>query len=82
MKKEAGTVSGNCRKNEQLQKKVKGTKYELLFISAKKILQYIRKDTWFYITLQQQVKVGFLMISFKFSIQSVQKQVIALSGKG
>lgn len=45
MKKEARTVSGNCRKNEQLQKKIKGTKCELLFISAKIILQYIKRDT-------------------------------------
>lgn len=45
MKKEARTTSGNRRNNEQLQKKVKGTKCELLFISAKIILQYIRRDT-------------------------------------
>lgn len=67
MKKEARKMSSNYRKNEQLQEMVKGTKCELLFISVKLILQYIRRGTSLYVTMCQQVKVGFLTISFKFS---------------
>lgn len=67
MKKEARKMSSNYRKNEQLQEMVKGTKCELLFISVKLILRYIRRGTSLYVTMCQQVKVGFLTISFKFS---------------
>lgn len=60
-------MSSNYRENEQLLEMVKGTKCELLFIPVKLILQYMRRDTLSYMTLCQQVKVGILTISFKFS---------------